>query len=152
MRGLWEAGTMTRIFIVDDHAIVREGLKQLFALVDDIVVAGEAENGEQAIRRLSRDNIDLLLLDMSMPGMNGSELIRRLRLRHAGIPILVLSMHVEPQIAQSAFAAGAMGYAIKDLAPEILLDAIRSIATGGRFVDPRLADSLNLKHLGISAS
>lgn len=128
---------MIRLLLCDDHKIVREGLKQLFALVDDIVVAGEAPDGAAAIALLEAGGIDLLLLDMSMPGLSGKELILRIRSLHPDLPILVLSMHIEPQIAQNALDAGATGYLTKDQDPETLLSAIRAVAQGKRYLDPR---------------
>lgn len=133
---------MIRILIADDHAIVREGLKQLFALCADVSVAGEAMNGTQVLEAARNTEIDLLLLDMTMPGISGVELITRVRAENASIPILVLSMHNEPQIARRALAAGASGYLTKDSDPEMLLAAIRKVASGGRFIDPGLAESM----------
>lgn len=138
-----EASTaMIRILITDDHAIMREGLKQLFVLADDIVVTGEATSGEEALARLDGDDVDLLLLDLSMPGLSGTDLIAVIRSHRPTLPILVLSMHIEPQIAQGALKAGANGYLTKDHDPETLLGAIRTVADGGRFIDPRLAARL----------
>jgi CheY-like chemotaxis protein/DNA-binding XRE family transcriptional regulator len=139
--------TMIRLFVTDDHAIVREGLKQLFALVDDFDVAGEAANGEETLTRLGSENIDLLLLDMSMPGLCGKDLIGEIRQHHPQLPILVLSMHLEPQIAQGALDAGANGYLTKDRDPETLLSAIRTVAGGGSYVDPRLSSEVSAGRL-----
>jgi len=133
---------MIRILIADDHAIVREGLKQLFALDEDIVVAGEAANGEQVLGILHAGGIDLLLLDMTMPGLSGTELISRIYSLDSPPPILVLSMHNEPQIALSAINAGAAGYLTKDSGHEILGAAIRKVASGGRFIEHDLAEKL----------
>lgn len=135
---------MMRVLITDDHAIVREGLKQLFALVDDIEVAAEATNGAEALARLAEADIDLLLLDMSMPGISGKELISLVRRDYPDVPILVLSMHAEPQIAQAAIDSGARGYVTKDRDPEMLLEAIRAVAGGGEFLDPRLHGRVSL--------
>ncbi|HXU94234.1 MAG TPA: response regulator transcription factor [Gallionella sp.] len=131
---------MIRILIADDHAIVREGLKQLFALCEDVSVAGEAVNGGQVLEALRNHEMDLLLLDMTMPGISGVELIARIRAENQAVPILVLSMHNEPQIARRALASGASGYLTKDSDPEMLMAAIRKVATGGRFIDPGLAE------------
>lgn len=130
---------MIRIFIADDHAIVREGLKQLFGL-SDLALAGEASSGAQLLESLRQIPADLLLLDMTMPGINGVELIERVRAQAPQLPILVLSMHNEPQIARRALAAGAAGYCTKDSDPEVLLAAMRKVASGGRFIDPGLAE------------
>lgn len=134
---------MIRLLITDDHAIMREGIKQVYALTHDVHVVGEASNGDEAIERLEDGDIDMLLLDMSMPGLCGKDLIKVIRNRHPALPILVLSMHMEPKIAQSAFDAGAHGYLTKDHDPETLFSATRAIADGGRFLDPKLAGLVN---------
>lgn len=133
---------MIRILLADDHALVREGLKQLFALTADIIVAAEAINGVQVLDALRQQHFDLLLLDMTMPGIAGPDLIGRVVAHDSPPPILVLSMHNEPQIVRRALAAGAVGYLTKDSDPAILLAAIRKIADGGRFIDPSLAEAL----------
>lgn len=133
---------MIRILIADDHGIVREGLKQLFSLSSDFSIAGEAVNGAQVIDALRAGDIDLLLLDMTMPGINGAELIHRIRAHHPGLPILVLSMHNELQVARRALNAGATGYLTKDSDPKALMSAIRKVASGGRFIDPVLAERM----------
>lgn len=133
---------MIKILMADDHGIVREGMKHLFALTADIAVVAEAVNGGQVLERLSQEGLDLILLDMSMPGVSGVNLITRIRSHSPHIPILVLSMHNEPQIARRALNAGAVGYLTKDSEPEILLTAVRKVAQGGRFIDPALAGQL----------
>lgn len=133
---------MIRILIADDHAIVREGLKQLFALAKDVVVAAEAEDGAQVLSTLREGAFDLVLLDMTMPGISGVNLIRRIRAQDQAPPILVLSMHNEPQIARRALTAGASGYLTKDNRPDILITAVRKVALGGRFIDPALAEQM----------
>lgn len=140
---------MIRLMIVDDHTIMREGLKQLFSLIDDIVVAAEATNGALALDRLRQGGIDLLLLDMTMPGISGEDLVARMRTRHPDLPILILSMHNEPQIAQRALRAGANGYVTKDRDPETLLAAIRQVAAGHRFLDPHLAQEIAFDASGL---
>jgi len=133
---------MIRVLIADDHAIVREGLKQLFALDSDVVVAGEAVDGAQVLETLRQGGFDLVLLDMTMPGVSGVNLISRIRAQDGAPPILVLSMHNELQIARRALTAGASGYLTKDSRPDILMAAIRKVATGGRFIDPGLAEQM----------
>jgi DNA-binding NarL/FixJ family response regulator len=128
--------------IADDHAIVREGLKQLFALVADISVVGAATNGAEVLEALRRNTTDLLLLDMTMPGISGVELIARVKAQNPEQKILVLSMHNEPQIARRALTAGANGYLTKDSDPEVLLAAIRKVAAGGRHIDASLVEAL----------
>ncbi|KPA90063.1 response regulator [Pseudomonas asplenii] len=133
---------MIRIFIADDHAIMRGGLKQLIEFDTRLQVAAEAENGAQVLERLREGECDLLLLDMSMPGLSGEDLISRVHNRYPNLPILVLSMHNEAQIAQRALRAGANGYMTKDHNPETLLAAIHKVAGGGRYLDPRIAEQL----------
>lgn len=133
---------MTRILIADDHAIMRGGLKQLIEFDARLQVAAEAENGAQVLEQLRTGEFDLLLLDMSMPGLSGEDLISRVHSRYPRLPILVLSMHNEAQIAQRALRAGASGYLTKDHNPETLLAAIHRVAGGGRYLDPRIAEQL----------
>lgn len=133
---------MIRILIADDHAIVRSGLKQLIEFDEQLKVAAEAENGAQVLDLLRTGQFDLLLLDMRMPGICGEDLITRVHSRSPTLPILILSMHNEPQIAQRALRAGANGYLTKDHNPETLLAAIVKVATGGRYLDPRMAELL----------
>jgi len=140
---------MVRLLIADDHTIMREGLKRLFALAQDVEVVGEAENGAQLLDRLRDDGIDLLLLDMSMPGISGEDLIARIHAHYPALPILVLSMHNETQIAQRALRAGARGYLTKDRDPETLLAAIHRVAAGQRFIDPGLAEQMALEASGV---
>ncbi|HEX8963705.1 MAG TPA: response regulator transcription factor [Rhodocyclaceae bacterium] len=131
-----------RLLIADDHGIVRQGLRQLFALLNHLSVVGEAADGEQTLTRLAEGDVDTLLLDMTMPGLCGEDLISSIRGRYPGLPILVLSMHNEPQVAQRALKAGATGYLAKDRDPEDLIDAIEKVAAGGRYLDPHLAEQL----------
>ncbi len=133
---------MIHILIADDHAMVRGGLKQILATTTDIVVSGEAAKGTEVLDMLRACQVDLLLLDMTMPGISGLDLIRRLRTERPTLPILVLSMHDEVQVVSRALHAGAMGYVTKDSDPEVLLAAIRKLAAGGRFIDPRLVDAI----------
>jgi len=131
---------MIRILIADDHAVVRGGLKQVIATTADIDVAGEAAQGAEVIEKLRTCHVDLLLLDMTMPGISGVDLIRRVRTEHPVLPVLVLSIHNEAQVVARAVRAGATGYVTKDSDPDILLAAIRKLAGGGRFMDPKLVD------------
>lgn len=133
---------MLNVLIADDHAIVRGGLKQLFSLMGDITVAGEATNGIQVLEMLQHGKIDLLLLDLTMPGISGISLISRIRGQHESLPILVLSMHNELQVAKRVFQAGASGFITKGSPQETLIAAIRKVAAGGRFVDPVLAEQM----------
>ncbi|MEM5316961.1 response regulator transcription factor [Paraburkholderia sp. JHI869] len=143
---------MIRILIADDHAIVRGGLRQILATTADIVVTAEAGQGPEVIEKLKTSEIDLLLLDLNMPGLSGIDLIRRLRSERPTLPVLVLSIHNEAQVASRALRAGATGYVTKDSDPEVLLAAIRKLADGGRFIDPKLVDAMVFeKHTGDAA-
>jgi DNA-binding NarL/FixJ family response regulator len=133
---------MIRILIADDHAIVRGGLKQLFAMVPDIEVACEAVNGLQALDCLRHTPVDIVLLDLTMPGMSGIDIVARMRSAYPNLPILVLSMRNEPEIVRQVLKVGASGYLTKYSEPEMLVAAIRKAAAGGRFIDPALAEQL----------
>ena len=135
---------MIRILLADDHGIMREGLKQLFAVVEGIEVAGEAANGNQVLVAVKQgeSSFDLLLLDMSMPGISGIELIARVVDLQPKLPILVLSMHHDPQIVKRALKSGAAGYITKGSNPKQLLTAIRKVASGGRYIDPAVAEEI----------
>ncbi|RXZ45504.1 response regulator [Crenobacter cavernae] len=133
---------MIRVLVAEDHTIVREGIKQLISLAPDLSVAGEACNGEQLLEVLRRTACEVVLLDISMPGLNGLDAIPRIRAIDSPPAILVLSMHDEVQMAARALKAGAAGYATKDSDPALLLTAIRKVAAGGRYIDPELADRM----------
>ncbi|WP_372874582.1 response regulator [Pseudomonas sp.] len=133
---------MIRVIVAEDHAIVREGIKQLIGMARDLEVVGEAGNGEQLLECLRKTACDVVLLDISMPGVNGLEAIPRIRALANGPAILVLSMHNETQMAARALKVGAAGYATKDSDPALLISAIRKVAGGGRYIDPELADRM----------
>jgi DNA-binding NarL/FixJ family response regulator len=133
---------MIRLLIVDDHEILRDGLKQLFALVDDIEVAAEAADGEQLFKALQGNNIGLILLDINMPNHSETDLVARIRARDKQIPILVLTMHSELPVVQRALKAGASGYLTKGSGGAVLIEAIRKVANGGHFIDPGLAEKM----------
>ena len=133
---------MIRLIIADDHAIVRSGLKQIFAMAPDLTVVAEAAHGAEVLDVLRTGEADLLLLDMNMPGISGPDLIARVRAQKPRLPILVLSMHNESQLASRALRAGANGYVTKDCEPEVVLSAIRKVASGGKFMDPQMAEKL----------
>ncbi|CAE6730842.1 response regulator [Paraburkholderia haematera] len=133
---------MINVLIADDHAVVRGGLKQIIATTTDIVVAAEAAQGSEVLERLRTKRFDLVLLDMTMPGISGVDLIRRVRAEQPTLPILVLSIHNEAQVVSRALRAGATGYVTKDSDPDVLLSAIRKLAGGGRFIDPKLVDAM----------
>ncbi len=135
---------MIRIVIADDHPIVREGLKQVLGLAADLAVAGEAQNGQEVMQRVRELDFDVLLLDMSMPGKSGIELIKQVHAEKSRLRILVLSMHQEEQYAVRAIRAGAVGYLTKDSASTQLVPAIRKVAGGGVFITNAVAEQLAL--------
>ena len=135
---------MIRIVLADDHTIVREGLKQLLATGGGFDVVGEAENGHEALQRVRELEFDVLLLDMSMPGKSGIELIKLVRAEKPKLRILVLSMHEEHQYAVRAIRAGASGYITKDSASRQLVAALRKVAAGGAFISSEVAEQLAL--------
>jgi DNA-binding NarL/FixJ family response regulator len=130
---------MIRLLLADDHALVRGGLKQIFAQVSDFEVVGEAANGAEVLARLRQVRCDLLLLDVNMPGISGADLIAQVQAHQRDLPILMLSMHDEPQMAARMLKAGANGYITKDCEPEVLLAAIRAVAAHGNYIDPVIA-------------
>lgn len=137
----------TRLWIADDHLIVRKGLGHIVGACPEFVVAGESEDGASILRAVGENDFDLLLLDLSMPE-GGIGLIAQLRAARPTLPILVLTMHSEPHLAIRAIQAGATGFVTKDAAAEVLLGAIRVVATGGRFMDPKLTEALLFERLG----
>lgn len=142
---------MIRILVADDHNLVREGLKQILSANADLVVAAEALDGDQCLARVRAEDFDLVLLDMSMPGLSGIDLVRRLKLEKPKLRILVLSMHGEQQYAVRAFKAGASGYLTKDSASGQLVAAIRKIAAGGIYISPAAAEQLAIGAMGAGA-
>jgi DNA-binding NarL/FixJ family response regulator len=133
---------MIRVAIADDHTIVREGLRQLLESAGDIVVATEAVNGHEVVERVRDTEFDILLLDLSMPGKSGMELIRQVKGEKPKLKILVLSMHEENQYAVRAIKAGASGYLTKDSASAQLVLALRKLAAGGAFISAEVAEQL----------
>jgi len=133
---------LIRVLIADDHKIVRDGLKRILAAHGEVDVTGEAADGDQALALVRAHEYDLAMVDMSMPGLSGIDLIKRLKLEKPKLRILVLSMHGERQYAARALKAGASGYLNKDSAAELLVGAIRKIAAGGVHIGDAAAASL----------
>lgn len=131
-----------RILIVDDHAIVREGLKQILAEVDDLEVAGEADCSSRALQMARLEPWDMVLMDISMPDRSGLETLELMKKEHPGIKVLMLSMHRENQYAVRALKTGAAGYLNKQSAPDQLVDAIRLVASGKKYISPEVAQEL----------
>lgn len=134
--------------LADDHTLLRAGLRRLLEHAGDISVEGEAGNGAEALELLARRPWDLLVLDMSMPGRDGVDLIRQIRNEHPKLPILVLTMHGEQQYAVRAIKAGAAGYLTKDSAAEELVEAVRKVAGGGRYLSRSLAENIAFERHG----
>jgi DNA-binding NarL/FixJ family response regulator len=133
---------MIRIAIADDHTIMREGLKRILDGADDIEVVGEAVNGFEALALVRKGGFDLLLLDLSMPGRSGVELIRQIKEEAPKLPILILTMHEEEQYAVRTIRAGARGYLTKESAGTQLLSAIRKVASGRPYISLEVAEQL----------
>jgi len=135
---------MIRVVIADDHTILREGLRQLLGASADVEVVAEAADGHEVLARVRSLDFDVLLLDMSMPGKSGIELIKHVKSEKPKLRVLVLSMHEETQYAVRAIKAGASGYVTKDSAGTQLVTAIRRVAGGGAFITPEVAEQLAL--------
>lgn len=133
---------MIRVVLADDHQILREGLKQLLQAAGDLDVVGEAGDGLEVLDRVRRLDFDVLLLDMSMPGKSGVELIKQVKAEKPKLRILVLSMHEEHQYAVRAIRAGASGYLTKESAASQLVAAIRKVAGGGAYITAEVAERL----------
>jgi DNA-binding NarL/FixJ family response regulator len=136
---------MIRILVADDHTIVREGLKQILADVDDMAVRDEAGNGQEALAKIREGEFDVVLLDISMPGRSGLEILKEIKADHPKLPVLILSMHAEEQYAVRALRAGASGYLTKASAPDELIGAIRKVSCGRKYVSASLAEKLALE-------
>lgn len=133
---------MKRIIIADDHEIVRAGLKQIIADDPELSVEGEAGDGQVLLETLRKKKFDVVLLDMKMPGRSGLEILKQLKMEHPSLPVLVLSMHPEEQYAVRTIKAGASGYITKETAPDKLIEAIRKVCAGGKYISASLAEQL----------
>lgn len=133
---------MIRIVIADDHTIMREGLKRILDGAEDIAVVGEAVDGFEALAQVRKGGFDVLMLDLSMPGRSGVELIRQIKDEVPKLPILILTMHEEEQYAVRAIRAGARGYLTKESAGTQLLSAIRRVASGRPYISAEVAEQL----------
>ena len=133
---------MIRILIVDDHAILRRGLKEILEREFRDVRIGGAGTAEQALTQLDSEKWDLVILDITMPGRSGVDVLRHLKALRPKLPVLVLSMHPEDQYGKRVLKAGASGYMNKESAPEELIKAVRKLLSGGRYVSPTLAETL----------
>jgi two-component system invasion response regulator UvrY len=130
------------VLIADDHAIVRQGLKQILSETEDMLVTGEADDGAEALALARQQPWDVFLLDVSMPNRNGIDTLKQLKKEFPRLPVLILSMHPEEQYAVRALKAGASGYLTKQSAPEQLVNAIRQVASGKKYLSPAVAQQL----------
>ena len=133
---------MIRVLIADDHTIVREGLKQILSETADIVVSDEADDGQEVIDKVAINTYEVILLDISMPGRTGLEILKQLKTEHPDLPVLILTMYPEAQYAIRALRAGASGYLIKESTPNELVKAVRTVSEGRRYVSASLAERL----------
>jgi len=140
------------VVLVDDHAVVREGYRRLLERAGDVRVVGEAASAAEACKVAAQFRPDVVVMDISLPDISGIEGMRRMLARNAGIRVLMFSIHDEPIFPRRAFAAGARGYVTKASAPDILVDAVRTIAAGERFLSPDIAQSLALQGIAGDAS
>jgi DNA-binding NarL/FixJ family response regulator len=133
---------MIKILIADDHAIVREGLKQIVADTSDMTVTDGASDGHEVLALLSKNNYDVVVLDIAMPGPIGLEILKQIKRESPKLPVLILSVHPEEQYAIRALKAGASGYLTKESAPDELITAIRKVSMGGKYITSSLAEKL----------
>jgi DNA-binding NarL/FixJ family response regulator len=131
-----------RVLVVDDHSVVREGLRRILSAAGDITVVGEAKGAREALALLGKGGCDVVLTDLSMPGPDGLELLGQLRREHPKLAVLILSMHAEAQFAVRALKGGAAGYLTKESAPEELVKAVRRVAQGRRYLSEAVAERL----------
>lgn len=135
---------MLKILIADDHEIVRKGLKTMLADASDKIIVDEASNGQEALNKINKNNYNMVVLDISMPGKGGLDVLKQIKSENLNLPVLVLSMHSEEQYARRVLRAGASGYMTKSTATEELLNAIYKVARGGKYISSTLAEELAL--------
>ena len=133
---------MINILIADDHAVVRKGLRQILTETPDLRVLDEAVDGEDVLEKVKKKSYDVIVLDISMPGMSGIDVLKRLNTEYPDLPVLVLSIYSEDQYALRVLKSGASGYLTKESAPGELVSAIRKVAKGGKYVSAYLAEKL----------
>jgi DNA-binding NarL/FixJ family response regulator len=133
---------MIKVLIADDHPIVRQGLRHILSDIPDMEVTGEAVNGQEAMDQIRAGGWDVLVLDITMPDRSGFDILKELKHEQPDLPVLVLTIHAEDQLAVRVLKAGASGYLTKENAPAELVKAIRKVVSGGRYISPALAESL----------
>jgi two-component system invasion response regulator UvrY len=139
---------MIRVLIVDDHPIVRRGLKDILVRELEGTVCGEAKDAQDVLARMQNEVWDLVILDITMPGRSGLEVLRDIKKLHPKLPVLVVSMHAEDQYGKRTLRAGASGYMNKESAPDELIKAVKRVLAGGRYVSPGLAEDLAMNLTG----
>jgi DNA-binding NarL/FixJ family response regulator len=133
---------MIKIIIADDHPIVRAGMKQIISEASDLVVADEASDGHKLLDKIREENFDVVVLDITMPHMDGLDVLKQLKIEKPKLPVIVLSIHPEDQYALRVLKAGASGYVTKASAPDELINAIRKVFRGGKYISPSVAEKL----------
>jgi two-component system, NarL family, invasion response regulator UvrY len=133
---------MIKIIIADDHPIVRAGMKQIIAEASDLLVADEAGDGHKLLSKIRKENFDVVVLDITMPQMNGLDVLKQLKIEKPKLPVIILSIHPEDQYALRVLKAGAAGYVTKASAPDELINAIRKVYRGGKYISPAIAEKL----------
>jgi two-component system invasion response regulator UvrY len=133
---------MTKIIIADDHPIVRAGMKQIISEASDLMVADEAGDGHKLLSKVREENFDVVILDITMPHMDGLDVLKQLKIEKPKLPVIVLSIHPEDQYALRVLKAGASGYVTKASAPDELINAIRKVCGGGKYISPSIAEKL----------
>ena len=141
------ANKKLQVLIADDHPIFRQGLKHAFDRTDDAAISGEAENGTELLEKARENKYDAVLMDISMPGPNGLEVLKQLKNEIPGLPVVVLSMYPEDRYAVRFMRAGASGYLTKGSPPDKILEAVRKVAGGGKFMSPSLTEKLAFEFL-----
>lgn len=131
---------MISILVVDDHPLIRKGIKQIISLESDMRVVEEAEDGAEALEKLKKRVIDVVILDLTLPRISGLEVLEQIKERQLNVRVLILSIHSEEEYAMRAFKTGASGFLSKDADPEILISAIRQVHAGGRYISPAMAE------------
>jgi two-component system invasion response regulator UvrY len=133
---------MIRILIADDHTLVREGLKQILSDLPDMAVTDEASNGKEVLDKVRENDFDVVLLDISLPGQSGVDILKQIKLIKPELPVLILSMYPEEQYAIRTLRAGASGYLTKDSVPDELIEALRTVSLGKRYITYTLAEKI----------
>ncbi len=136
---------MIKIIIADDHPIVRAGMKQIISEASDLTVADEASDGHKLLNKIRAEEFDVVILDITMPHMDGLDVLKQLKIEKPKLPVIVLSIHPEDQYALRVLKAGASGYVTKASAPDELINAIRKVFRGGKYISPSIAEKLAFK-------